>query len=264
MAGLRRGLGVPFGIYERLLLRHSEGVVAWSPYIAGRALTLGAPRAVTAAGWAPVVPATARHEMRCAARRRLGVDEDALVFGLVGSLAWNRRHCYCYGLELVRALRGTTRTDLRVLVVGDGDGLAVLERERGGDERALLPGAVSPEQVPEMLAAMDVASLPQSVDGAGSFRYTTKLSEYLAAGLPVVTGRIPLAYDLDTGWLWRLPGKAPWGAEYVHALARLMETVGRDAVNRRRLRVPVAPEVFDEDSQRRRVTAFLTELLDSA
>ena len=61
---------------------------------------------------------------------------------------------------------------------------------------------------------MDVASLPQSVDGVGSFRYTTKLSEYLAARLPVVTGEIPLAFDLDDGWMWRLPGDAPWEERY--------------------------------------------------
>lgn len=264
MAGLRRGLGVPFALYERLLLRQSEGVVAWSPYIAGRALTLGARRAVTAAGWAPAARATSRNELRRTMRERLGVDDDAVVFGLVGSLGWNRRHGYCYGLELIRALRATTRPDVRALVVGDGDGLAILKRESASDERALLPGAVSPEEVPEMLAAMDVASLPQSVDGVGSFRYTTKLSEYLAAGLPVVTSRIPLAYDLDTGWLWRLPGDVPWGAEYVQALAGLMETVGRDDIDERRARVPRGAEIFDEERQRRRVTAFLTELANSA
>jgi hypothetical protein len=49
-----------------------------------------------------------------------------------------------------------------------------------------------------------------SVDQVGSFRYTTKLSKYLAFGLPVITGQIPLAYDLDDGWIWRLAGDAPW------------------------------------------------------
>ena len=38
--------------YERLLMRLSAGCIAWSPYLAGRALTLGAPRAMTAASWA--------------------------------------------------------------------------------------------------------------------------------------------------------------------------------------------------------------------
>ena len=42
----------------------------------------------------------------------------------------------------------------------------------------ILTGRVPREQVIDYLAAMDVGSLPQSVDGVGSFRYTIKLSEY--------------------------------------------------------------------------------------
>ena len=61
--------------------------------------------------------------------------------------------------------------------------------------------------MPDYLCAFDVGSLSQSVDPVGSFRYTTKLSEYLAVGLPVITGEAPVAYDLDEGYLWRVPGK---------------------------------------------------------
>jgi hypothetical protein len=263
MAGMRRGLGAPFGLYERLLVRYSAGVIAWSPYLAGRALTLGAPRAMTAAGWAPRA-AGDRDAARRLARERLGLPAGALVFGLVGSLGWNRRYGYCYGLELVRALRRTERTELRVLVVGGGDGLEVLRAEGEGDPRLLLPGPVPPDRVAEVLTAIDVASLPQSVDGVGAFRYTTKLSEYLAAGLPLVTGQIPLAYDLDDGWLWRLPGEAPWDDRYVDRLAELMTTLGREEVDERRRRVPQALEIFEEDRQQRRTTAFVLELVESA
>jgi hypothetical protein len=261
MDGSYRGLGVPFGLYERALLRFSAGVVGWSPYLAGRALTFGAPRAMTAAGWAPAVTSPARPGLGPLVRERLGLPADALVFGLVGSLLWNRRYGYCYGLELVHALRATPRSDLRVLIVGGGEGLDALKREGAGDDRLVLPGRVSREAVPELLAAMDVASLPQSVDGVGSFRFTTKLSEYLAAGLPVVTGQIPAAYDLDEGWLWRLGGDAPWDERYLAALGELMATVSREDVEERRRRIPRSFEIFDEDRQRRRATAFMTDIL---
>jgi Glycosyl transferases group 1 len=246
------------GIYERLLCRWSAGFIGWSPYLVGRALTFGAPRAMTAAGWAPPAPPGDRE----AIRRELGIPPEAIVFGLVGSLQWNDAAGYCYGHELARALLAVERPDLRVLIVGDGSGLErlrALAAESGG--RLLLPGRVPPESVPAHLAALDVASLPQSVDGVGSFRYTTKISEYLAAGLPVATGQIPLAYDLDDGWLWRLPGNAPWDPRYLDALATLMRDLDQAELKRRRLAVPRALPLFDPKRQQRQVAEFVTDLL---
>jgi hypothetical protein len=108
---------------------------------------------------------------------------------------------------------------------------------------------------------MDVASLPQSVDGVGSFRYTTKLSEILAAGLPVVTGQIPLAYDLDGGWLWRLAGDAPWSKRYVAALAELMGSVTRSGIDARAAHVPQQLAEFDLQAQAGRTNAFVQDVL---
>lgn len=248
------------GIYERLLCRWSAGFIGWSPYLVGRALTFGAPRAMTAAGWAPPAPPGEREEIR----RQLGIPPEAIVFGLVGSLGWNDAAGYCYGHELARALLAVDRPDLRVLIVGDGSGLDRLHElaaESGG--RLLLAGRVPPESVPAHLAAIDVASLPQSVDGVGSFRYTTKVSEYLAAGLPVVTGQIPLAYDLDDGWLWRLPGDAPWDQRYLDALAALMRDLDQDELEARRQAVPRGLPQFDRDRQQRLVAGFVTDLLEA-
>src|SRR5437667_262209 len=150
-----------------------------------------------------------------------------IVFGIAGTLDWNRRVGYCYGYELVHAAVRARRRGLRVLIVGDGTGRKPLEHAAGVElgKSVLLTGRVPREQVADYLAAMDVGSLPQSCDGVGSFRYTIKLSEYLSASLPIVTGQIPLAYDLDDGWLWRLPGQAPWDERYLRALARLMEQI---------------------------------------
>jgi glycosyltransferase involved in cell wall biosynthesis len=137
-----------------------------------------------------------------------------------------------------------------------------LRAEAGDDPRVVLTGQVPRARLPGLLRCMDVASLPQSVDGVGSFRYTTKISEYLGAGLPVVTSRIPAAYDLDDGWLWRLPGRAPWHDDYVDALAALMEGLGREEIAARAGAVPSNPPEFDLRRQRRRVTAFIEELRD--
>ena len=102
----------------------------------------------------------------------------------------------------------------------------------------LLPGPVPRDEVQAYLRAFDVGSLPQSVDQVGALRYTTKLSEYIAAELPTVTGQLPLAYEFAGDWLWRLPGDAPWDERYIAALARVMATVDRAGVERRRALVP--------------------------
>jgi glycosyltransferase involved in cell wall biosynthesis len=256
---LHAALALAGPVYERLLTRGSAGFIGWSPYLAGRALQLGAPRAMSAANWAEVA---VRDGDRERVRARLGIPEDALVVGLVGSLNWSPRRGYCYGLELVRAALRADRDDLVVLVIGDGSGRERLEREAGEllGRRILIPGPVPREDVGAHLAALDVASLPQSVDLVGALRYTTKLSEYLAAGVPVVTGELPFAYDLDDGWLWRIPGDAPWSERYVAALGRLMSELTPAEVAERREAVPTALPQFSLERQQRQVCAFVADV----
>ena len=196
-------------------------------------------------------------------RSQLEIPEKAIVFGIVGTLVWNPRVQYCYGVELVKAALRAKRDDIRVLVVGDGAGLAELEQLAGNraGSMIILTGRADRGDVPDYLAAMDLVSLPQSVDGVGSFRYTTKLSEYLAAGLPVVTGQIPLSYDLDDQWLWRLRGYAPWSENYIRALTNLMNSITQGDIHLKASFVPRNSPVFGRDNQVNRVTAFLTDIL---
>lgn len=260
--GLQHRSLVPvFGIYERLLMRQASGVICWSPYLAGRALTLGARRTVTAANWSPSkdIDRTARQRVR----RALGIPPEAIVFGIAGSLLWTARYEYCYGRELVDAILRTDRDDVCVLIVGDGDGrerLAEIAGDRAGSQ-VFFTGRVPREEVSAHLCAMDVGSLPQSVDRVGAFRYTTKLSEYLGARLPVVTGQVPFAYDLDDGWLWRLPGDAPWEDRYIVALANLMASVTVQDITVRRDALPAEFREFDEVRQQRVTSEFVAESL---
>jgi glycosyltransferase involved in cell wall biosynthesis len=259
-----RLLGAIGGAYERLLCRNCSGFVGWTPYLVGRALTFGAPRAMTAPGWARAQPAAGSRER---VREMLGIAPTAIVVGLVGSLNFNERVGYVYGAELVQAVRRTGRRDLVACVVGDGDGLARLRTLAGEDlgTRVLLPGRIAPEEVADHLAAFDAGSLSQSVDGVGSFRYTTKLSEYLAAGLPVISGQTPLAYDLDEGYLWRLPGDAPWSETFVDSLSALLGDLSRDEIERRRdAAKALRGNLFDRSAQQRRMRAFLGDILASA
>jgi glycosyltransferase involved in cell wall biosynthesis len=260
--GLRsRLMGVLGGLYERLLCRRCAGYVGWTPYLAGRALTFGAPRAMTAPGWSDREPSVGA---RARVRAQLGVARETLLVGLVGSLHWNARVGYVYGAELVQAIRQVSRQDVAVCILGDGDGMARL-RELAGEDlgvRVFLPGRVPAQQVADHLAAFDLASLSQSVDGIGSFRYTIKLSEYIAAGLPVLSGQTPLAYDLDGGWLWRLPGEAPWSPVYLDALVELLGVLTAREVDARREALREAPPaIFDGSLQQRRMREFVQDLL---
>ncbi len=251
------------GLYERALYRLSSGFIGWSPYLVGRALSLGARRAMTAAHFAGAPASPGAGE---AVRARLGIPAGAIVFGIAGRILIDHRQGYSYGFELIEALKRTDRTDVRVLVVGDGDGLAALREIAGAElgRRVLLPGACLPEDVPAYLDAMDIGVLSQSTDLVGSMRYTTKLPEYLAARLPVVVGQTPVSYDLDSGWLWRLPGDAPWEEEQIDALGRLMQDITGEEIASRTARVPERIDLFDPDRQQRSVCAFVRDVASRA
>ena len=256
---------LPAAVYERLLCRLASGYIGWTPYLCGRALTFGAARAVTAPGWPLGDPVEADIEsLKPAARERFGISRDAIVIGLAGSLVWNSHRRYCYGLELVKCARLLRRKDIVFLIVGEGSGLPRL-REMAGQllgTRVILPGAVSLNEVLPSLAAMDVGSLPQSMDGVGAFRYTTKIAEYIDARLPVITSRVPMAYDLGQNWMWRLPGAGPWSNTYVEALTALIETFDHDKIAAKRDAIPRQFTAFESTGQIERITVFLKEMLE--
>lgn len=251
-------------VYEQTLCRFCAGFIGWTPYLIGRALTFGAPKGVTAAGWA-YFSRTAEQlaDSRVSIRKKLGISDDSLVFGLLGSIVLTQRFQYCYGYELVKAFQKTNPKNVIILVVGDGSGLSYLKQLADQDlgKRIFLPGNVPYEQVLDYMAAMDVASLPQSVDAVGSFRYTTKLSEYVAAKLPVVTTQIPMAYDIGGDWVWRLPGAKPWDDSYIDALAVLMENITDEAIKIKKKAIPIHLSDFDQEQQVVRVTDFITEIM---
>lgn len=247
-------------LYERALTKSCAGFIGWSPYLVGRAVSHGARRGMTAGHFCLSAPSAGGRERT---RAELGLPPDAIVIGIVGRILRDSRQGYSYGVELVRALHRTERADLRVLIVGDGDGLDPLTELAGQElgHRVLLTGACPPDRVLDHLAAMDIGVLSQSTDVVGAMRYTTKLPEYLAAGLPVVVTQIPLGYDLDDGWLWRLPGESPWDEEHINALAGFMQNVSREEIAEKRSRVPQHLDVFDAWRQQRRVCDFVQDAI---
>lgn len=147
---------------------------------AGRATrVLAIPNAVDAAAFRP-----AGDGERDSARRALdlptGGGRPGFVLGFTGYVReWHR-------LDLVlEALARPELADARFVVAGEGPWSAELARraaDLGVADRVTALGARRHEEMPTVLAALDVAVLA----GTPAYASPLKLYEYLAAGLPVV------------------------------------------------------------------------------
>ena len=251
--------------YERALYRHSAGFIGWTPYLVGAALKLGAPRAVTVEGAADTAVFRPTDDAgRRAAKADVGLNPDHLVLGVVGSLTWTPRQQYCYGLELVEALPKMQRADVSILIVGDGDGRAELERRvpealRG---RVVFTGRVPEDDVARRMQAMDVGFITQTLDGLGRFRLTTKLPEYLAAGVPVAMSPVPGFFDYAAEAGWPLPARHPGSAAFHAELAAWADALAWADVEEKRARAPaVAARYFAYPLVRAKFAAFLHHVL---
>ncbi|HEX7899161.1 MAG TPA: glycosyltransferase, partial [Planctomycetota bacterium] len=98
-----------------------------------------------------------RFQAAKSARARLGIPEDALVAGCVARMAAHKGQ---------RFLVDAAPPGVRLLFVGDGEEREAVERrarERGVP--ALFTGHVAPEEIPDLLASMDVLVHPSLWEG---------------------------------------------------------------------------------------------------
>lgn len=174
----------------------------------------------------PVPPRPAPGPEAIAAADALwGVPPGARIV-TVGSLKPVKNHPL-----LIRALSRTTRTDARLLIVGDGagrDAILALAQELGVADRVILAG-FHPDPTPFYLTA-DLFVLSSDYEGFGNV-----IVEALACGTPVVSTDCPSGPGeiLDGGRYGRLVpvGDAPALAGAM--VAALDDTPDRDALIRR-------------------------------
>ncbi|MBT8137530.1 MAG: glycosyltransferase family 4 protein [Gammaproteobacteria bacterium] len=139
-------------------------------------------------------------------RAKLGL-QDALVLGFTGFVReW-------HGLdEVVELLARLERSDVHLLVVGDGPGRAALEaqaRELQLIERVHFTGLVDRDDVPGFTACFDIALQPSVTPYASPL----KLFEYMAMGCAIVAPRTPNIEEvLDDGVSARLFDAGQTGA----------------------------------------------------
>jgi hypothetical protein len=262
------GIATAFAAYDRSLYRHSAGFIGWTPYLAGRALELGAPRAVTVEGAVALdifKPLSAAE--RAAARERFGLPQDHLVCGVVGSLTWVPRQKYCYGLELVETIQRVKRRDLTMLIVGDGQGKAIMQERipESLRSRVVFTGRLPEADVVQAMNAMDVGFITQTLDQLGSYRLTTKMPEYLACGLPIAISPIPGYFDYVGDAGWPLPPYHPASAAFAEHCAAWLDELCKEEIRERSARCrPIAEARFSYDVVGPRFERFIEHLVSSA
>ncbi|MBV4411291.1 glycosyltransferase family 4 protein [Enterobacteriaceae bacterium YMB-R22] len=162
--------------------------------------------------------------------QRSPAADGPLTLGFVGTLKpWHGLETLVEAFILLRE-KGYPVT---LSIVGDGPQAAVLRArlsQCGAAGSARFHGAVAPEQVPALLASMDIGIAPYPQ--LDNFYFSPlKIYEYMAAGLPVITSRVghlaELVSDGETGLL-----VAPQDPV---ALAQAVMTLADDPLLRQRL-----------------------------
>lgn len=164
-------------------LRRADVVICVSSEVAAECIRLGTPKSRILV--APCTADVRRFHRAPSYRADLGL-QDNLVVGWVGSFRT------FHGVEMLVNAMGKLKAqaqEVSLLLVGDGPrrkSVVAMAAELG--LKCLAPGAVSHEEVPAYLNAMDIGVVTS--DRGESFHYSPlKLKEYMAAGLPAVAPR---------------------------------------------------------------------------
>jgi len=157
------------------------------------------------------------------ARRELGIKDDEVVAGFVGTFGpW-------HGVEkLAEAIKSIPASvPVRFLLVGSGSLHAEVEKQLESEKRRVIfTGSVGHDRVPALLDACDILVAPHVplADGSEFFGSPTKVFEYMAAGKAIVASRLgqigEVLEDRETALLVE-PGNVE---ELAAAIVKLVES----------------------------------------
>jgi glycosyltransferase involved in cell wall biosynthesis len=127
-----------------------------------------------------------------------GLDstKSSLVIGLIGSLSWNSKTEYCYGMELIEVVYGLVRqniTSVQGIIIGDGSGLKFLKKrvfDLGLEGYIQFLGKVRYDDLPPLISKFSVALSNQTNDKVGDVRTTGKLPLYLSSGCFIFSTKV--------------------------------------------------------------------------
>jgi glycosyltransferase involved in cell wall biosynthesis len=170
-----------------------------------------------------------------AARARLGIGPDNPVIGFVGGFqAWHGIDRLVESFAKIRRRRPASK----LVLIGDGRARPLVEQkiaECGVCGDVVITGFVPQEEVPKLMAALDVAVLPYPELPKDLWFSPLKLYEYMASGKAIVAsraGQIAEVIENGTNGLLTQPGDVD---ELVRAIDEILddqelrERLGRNA-----------------------------------
>ncbi len=181
-------------------------------------------------------------------RRRYSL-ENMFIVGVVGSLNWVKKYNFCYGWELVSALRFLKDLPVKGIIIGDGTGLERLKglsKEHGIEGMILFLGRVPYSELPQYINLMDICLSTQSNDIVGNVRTTGKLPLYMACNKYIFSTKVGTAkYVLPQEMLIDYTGVRD--DEYPERLAKAIKEVinNRDKLKLNNSIRKIAEENFD-------------------
>jgi glycosyltransferase involved in cell wall biosynthesis len=241
---------------ERWILQQADGLVFVSTVFKQRLTEAHghiAP-AIVSPNAADIDKFTFTQEQREQARRKWGLD-GATVCGYLGAfLPWHAIDQFVYAI----ADRLAQEPDLKLLLIGDGitsDQVRAFVEQRGLTKQVVLTGRVPHDEVPGLLAAMDLAVLPS----AGDYTSPVKLFEFMACGIPPIAPDFEPIQEVlrpdETGWLFK-------AGDLNHAVSRVLE-LSRDAAKLKQVGQAARAYIADERQWRHNILqleAFYREL----
>ena len=189
---------------ERWVFRKASGLVFVSSVFRDRAMQAHARMApaIITPNAANIDKFSFTEAQRNQARAKWDLDGHVVCGYLGAFVPWHAIDQFVYRI----ADQLATAPHLKLLLVGDGATFPEVQsfvRRRGLEKQVVLSGRVPHDEVPGLLAAMDMAILPS----AGDYTSPVKLFEFMACGVP------PIAPDFSpirevlvegrTGWMFK-------------------------------------------------------------
>ena len=154
---------------------------------------------------------------------RLGLDKHNFTIGYIGSIVSYE------GLDdLVSAfaLIADRYKDARLLIVGDGDALPSLRRQiedSGLSQRVILPGRVTPSEVPNYFSLLNVISLPRKPLTVCKLVSPLKPFEAMAMRVPLIVSDVPALAEIVRDGTTALIHEAGNTGELADCMIRFMD-----------------------------------------